>query len=151
MDIHHAMMVRNRPDRLYQALTRPEDLSVWMDAPATAQAEVGSMVEFQYDQGKRSLKVRVTRLEEGRLVQWRVVQPMWPADAIELEQTVTWTLTPYESSTLVDFRMQGWREDDEAYASVSYKWASFMMRLKIYMGDIREIASLLPIKGGNGF
>jgi uncharacterized protein YndB with AHSA1/START domain len=151
MDIHHAMMVRNKPERLYEALTWPEDLSIWMDAPALARAEVGSTIEFQYDQGQRTLEMEITRLEAGRLVQWRVGQPMWPADAIALKQTITWTLTPYESSTLVDFRMQGWREDDEAYASVSYKWASFMMRLKIYMGDIREIASLLPIKGGNGF
>src|SRR5690348_9177530 len=118
MDIHHAMIVRNKPERLYEALTWPEDLSIWMDAPALARVEVGSTIEFQYDQGQRTLEMEITRLEAGRLVQWRVVQPMWPGDAIELKQPITWTLTPYESSTLVDFRMQGWREDDEAYASV---------------------------------
>jgi len=56
------------------------------------------------------------------------------------------TSPPHEDSTGVDFRMEGCLQDDETYASVSYKWASFMMRLKIYMGDTREIASLAPIE-----
>ncbi len=32
MDIHHAMVVHNQPDRLYEALTQPRDLAVWMGA-----------------------------------------------------------------------------------------------------------------------
>jgi hypothetical protein len=43
----------------------------------------------------------------------------------------------------VDFRMQGWLQDDDGYASLSYKWASLMVRLKIYLGDTRDIASFL--------
>jgi len=42
--------------------------------------------------------------------------------------------------------MEGWLQDDDVYASVSYKWASFMVRLKIYMGDTREIATFLPVE-----
>lgn len=147
MDIHHAMMVHNKPDRLYKALTRQSDLEVWMGAPALAKPEVSSMIEFQYDQGQRTLKMEVTLLEAGKQVQWRVIQPVWPIEAAD--QVVTWTLIPYESSTLVDFRMQGWPQDDDVYASVSYKWASFMMRLKIYMGDTREIATFLPVEEKN--
>ena len=41
--------------------------------------------------------------------------------------------------------MQGWPLDDDIYASVSYKWAQFMVRLKDYLGDNHEMASLLPI------
>lgn len=56
---------------------------------------------------------------------------------------VNWSLLPYEASTLVDFRMEGWPEDDDLRASVSYKWGSFMMRLKMYLGDLREIVDML--------
>jgi uncharacterized protein YndB with AHSA1/START domain len=38
MDIHHAMMVHNKPDRLYEALTQQSDLEVWMGAPTLAGA-----------------------------------------------------------------------------------------------------------------
>jgi len=147
MDIHRAMMVHNKPDRLYEALTQQRDLEVWMGAPTLAKPEVGSMIELQYDQGQRTLKMEVTRLEVGKQVQWRVTQPVWRKEATD--QTVTWTLIPYEGSTLVDFRMEGWPQDDDVYASVSYKWASFMMRLKIYMGDTREITTFLPVEQKN--
>jgi uncharacterized protein YndB with AHSA1/START domain len=147
MDIHHGMMVDNKPDRLYEALTQQRDLEVWMGAPTLARSEVGSTIEFQFDQGQRTLKMEVTRLEAGKQVQWRVIQPVWPSEAAY--QVITWTLTPYESSTVVDLRMEGWPQDDDVYASVSYKWASFMMRLKIYMGDTREIATFPPVEGGN--
>lgn len=143
MDIHHAMMVRNRPGRLYEALTQPDDLTVWMDAPTLARPEMGSLIEFHFDQGQRIFKMELTHLEEGKVVQWRVLQPVWPEGLEESKQFITWTLTPYEDSTLVDFRMEGWPQDDDIYASVSYKWALFMVRLKIYMGDKREMASLL--------
>jgi hypothetical protein len=57
MDIHHAMVVHNQPDRLYQALTQPRDLTVWMGAPTLARPEVGSVIEFHFDQGQRILKI----------------------------------------------------------------------------------------------
>jgi uncharacterized protein YndB with AHSA1/START domain len=41
MDIHHAMFVRNRLDRLYEALTQPRDLAVWMGAPTLPSGKSG--------------------------------------------------------------------------------------------------------------
>lgn len=100
------------------------------------------MIEIQYFQGKRTLKLEVIRLEAEKIVQWRVVQPVW--ESSNTLQVITWQLTPTDNGTLLDFRMDGWAQDDDVYASVSYKWASFMMRLKIHLGDTREIASFLP-------
>ena len=145
MDIHHAMIIRGvQPERVYDALTQAHDLEVWLGAPTVARPEVGAIVEIHFDQGQRLLKMEVTHLEIGHLVQWRVRQLVWPSD--EAGYIITWTLTPYESSTLVDFRMVGWSQDDDIFASVSYKWASFMMRLKLYMGDTRELATFLKEK-----
>ena len=142
MDIHHAMMVHNKPERLYQAFTHQHDLEIWMDAPTIARPEVGSTIEFQYDQGQRTLKMEILQLEENKQVKWRVLTPFWSDDLVD--QLVVWTLTPYEGSTLVDFRMDGWPQDNDVYASASYKWAMFMVRLKIHMRDTREVASLFP-------
>ena len=147
MDIHHAMIVHKSPERVYEALTQPHDLEIWMDAPTTARAEAGTEVEFQFVEGQptkvRSLKMEITRLEAGKLVEWRVVLTMWPGDASD--QIITWTLTPYETNTHVDFRMTGWKQDDGVYASVSYKWAAFMTALKMYLGEPRDIAAFLPV------
>ena len=148
MHIHHAMVVHNQPDRLYEALTQPRDLAVWMGAPTLARPEVGSVIEVHFDQGQRILKMEITGLEGGKLVRWRVIQPVWPIEAAE--QIITWRLLPFEGSTLVDFRMEGWPQDDDTYASVSYKWASYMVRLKISMGDTRELATFLPVEVQDG-
>ncbi len=145
MDIHHAMIVHNTPDRVYQALTQAADLEIWIDAPTLTRPEVGAEVEFRFEQGngQKSLILEITRLEAGKLVEWRVVQPMWPGDTSD--QAITWTLTPYEANTHVDFRMAGWKQDDGVYASVSYKWAAFMTALKMYLGEPRDIAAFLPV------
>ena len=148
MNIHHATIIHNQPGSVYEALIQPQALEVWMGAPTIARPEVGSSIEFQYDQGKRTLKVEITRLEAGKLVQWRVIQPVWPGEAAS--QVITWTLSPYENNTLVDFCMDGWSRDDGVYASVSYKWASFMMRLRVYMGDTRDIAPFLSGEQNQG-
>lgn len=141
MDIHHATIIRDQPPaRVYTALTQPRELEIWMDAPTLGQSEVGKLLEFQYDQGRRTLKMEIIQLEPAQQVQWRVVQAMWKSEA--QEQFITWTLSPYEISTLIDFRMNGWPDEDESYPSVSYKWASFMMRLRIHLGDRRDIATL---------
>ena len=141
MDIHHATILRDQPPaRIYAALTQPDELSIWMSAPVLGQPEVGTMLAFQYDGGLRALKVEITRLEPDQIVQWRVIEPIWGVGGGV--QVITWTLSPYEASTLIDFRMEGWEQDDEVYASVSYKWASFMMRLRLYLGDKRDVASL---------
>ena len=144
MEIHHANMIHNTPpERVYEALTRGSDLGKWWGAPTTAEAEVGSTIEIQFDSGQRILEFKIMRLEEGKLVQWRVIRPMWPMEP-GIEQMVSWTLVPYETSTLVDLRVDGWPEGDEAYPSVSYKFATYMFKLKVYLGDAREIEPILP-------
>jgi hypothetical protein len=54
--------------------------------------------------------MEITGLEGGKLVRWQVIQPVWPIEATE--PIITWTLIPFEGSTLVDFRMEGWPHAD---------------------------------------
>jgi uncharacterized protein YndB with AHSA1/START domain len=151
MDIHHGMAVRAEPERLYEALTRQDDLAIWMGASTLARPEVGSLVEFRFAQGF-IMQMEVIRLEADSLVQWRQIRPVWhTVGGVSMpDQIITWTLsTPWESGTLVDFRMGGWLEDDETYSSNSLKWASFMLRLRVYMGDTRDVVDLIPVISGN--
>ena len=116
-----------------------------MNAPTTAQAVVGSNIVFQHTRDQHVLTMRIIRLDPEKLVQWLVTEPIWENDAAD--QFITWTLEPYEVNTLVDFRMAGWSEDDGVYANLSYKWASYMLRLKVHLGDKRDIESFLPVDG----
>jgi uncharacterized protein YndB with AHSA1/START domain len=143
MDIHHATIIRQIPRRVYRALTEQDEISVWMYGPTLASVEINSVIEIQYDQGTRSLKMEVIHLEPEKQVQWRVIQPVWPGVG---NQVITWRLTPIERSTLLDFRMDGWTQDDDTFASLSYKWASFILRLRLHLGDTREITDFLRSK-----
>lgn len=153
MDIHHGMAVRAaEPERLYKALTRQDDLAAWMGVPTLARPEVGSLVEFRINQGKSIMQMEVIRLEADSLVQWRQIRPIWQtASGVSMpDPMITWTLsTPWESGTLVDFRMGDWLEDGEAYSSNSFKWASLMLRLRIYMGDTRDVIDLIRFISAN--
>lgn len=141
MDIHHEMIILNTPERVYEAITNADDLSLWIGASFVGRADVGSVIEIQFE--KRTMKLEISGLEVGRKIKWRVIEPMWPMEGIDQAQVITWTLEPFEVNTLVKFRMEGWPRDDGVYASVSYKWATFMMRLKVYMGDTREIEGFM--------
>ena len=153
MDIHHGMAVRGaEPERLYKALTRQDDLAIWMGVPTLARPEAGSFVEFRINQGKSIMQMEVIRLEADSLVQWRQIRPIWQTvSGVSMpDQIITWTLsTPWESGTLVDFRMADWLEDEEPYSSNSFKWASLMVRLRVYMGDTRDVINLIPFSSGN--
>ena len=70
--------------------------------------------------------------------------PACLADGAGERQVATWTLEPFETSTLVDLRVEGWPQDDGVYASVSYKFATYMFKLKVVLGDTREIEPILP-------
>src|SRR5688500_20337953 len=111
MDIHHAMMVHNKPDKLYEAITQQSDLEVWMGAHTLAKPEVGSIIEFQYDQGQCTLKMEVTRLETGKQVQWRVIQPGLAGGAAA--PSVHWPVVPSQNSTPVDLRWETTRTDSQ--------------------------------------
>jgi uncharacterized protein YndB with AHSA1/START domain len=133
MEIHHAMMVRALPDKVYAALTQQSGLAAWLTSKTIAEPRIGSINEFWFDGGKRTLKVEVQALSANQLVIWRLVQGIPPWEGLRSE--ITWTLTPAYGGTLVDFRQDGWPASDDVYASVSYKWATFMTSLKAYVDN----------------
>jgi uncharacterized protein YndB with AHSA1/START domain len=126
------MMVRSGPVPVYRALTEGKGLSAWLAPECRARPEVGSPVEVIFhDRHGYSLVFMVAALEPDAQVVWEVVRaiPSWD----DFASTLTWTLFPYESSTIVELRHAGWPEGHEAFPSVSFKWAEYMMALRAYI------------------
>jgi uncharacterized protein YndB with AHSA1/START domain len=131
MEILHEMIVRTSAEKVYSALTDRDLRTDWFAPSADWEAGIGSRVTFLFDNGARVIKVEEVELELNHKVVWRNVQgfPNW-----ELAQSsIVWKLTPVEWGTLVHFRHTGWQTKEGAFASVSYKWAWFMTRLKTYL------------------
>jgi uncharacterized protein YndB with AHSA1/START domain len=87
MDIHHEMIIHNTPERVYEALTKIDDLEVWMGHSVIGRLEVGGVIEIQFHRG--TMKLEIIKLETGRLVQWRVIEGMWPMEGIDQSQVIT--------------------------------------------------------------
>lgn len=145
-EINGLILDHRLPDAGVDRNTSDDEMDILWEFSLPLHATVSSMnITYNHIIGQRIFAVEITRLDPGKQVQWRIVQPIWETEAVN--QKVTWTLEPYENSTLVDCVMNGWSADDEAYPSVSFKWATFMMRLKIFLGDLREFTNYSPLPG----
>jgi uncharacterized protein YndB with AHSA1/START domain len=132
MDIQHAMMVRSDPQEIYRALTEPDGLSAWFGPECRAAPRVRSPVEVIFhDRHNYTLEFEVMDLEPGARVVWKVVWAISSWD--DFPSTVFWRLIPYEGSTIVELRHSGWPDGHEAYPSVSFKWAEFMIALRTHV------------------
>jgi uncharacterized protein YndB with AHSA1/START domain len=140
MEILLEMAVRVSPDRVYAALTEREGLVAWLAPDVTAEPRPGSIAEFRFDGGKRVMRVEIVTLDPGRKVGWRVLEGVWQVtEGRESGESgkglITWELSsPFgPERCLVHFRHDGWETAEGAFASVNFKWATFMMNLKTYL------------------
>jgi uncharacterized protein YndB with AHSA1/START domain len=60
MEILHEMLARTTPEIIYAALTDQSGLASWFTTDARAEAKIGSLVEFKFDRGERTLRVEIT-------------------------------------------------------------------------------------------
>jgi uncharacterized protein YndB with AHSA1/START domain len=131
MDIVHEMIARTHPEVVYRALTESSGLESWFAPEVQAQPQVGSIAEFWFDDGTRSIKVEIQELVPDSKVVWKILQGMPGWD--DVLGIITWTLTLVEWGTIVHFRHSGWPSQEGAFPSLNFKWATFMSRMKAYV------------------
>jgi len=128
MDIVHAMLARTMPENVYQVLTEPTQIAAWF--ATDTQTKPDSILEFNFNRGV--IRVQVTELQPNQKVVWKVLQGLSGWEGVTGD--VTWQLvTPFDTGTLILFTHRGWSGMDGPYASVNFKWAWFMTRMKSYL------------------
>ena len=101
------------PERIWRALTQPHLLAEWLMRTDFA-PELGRGFQFHGDWG--SVDGKVLEIEPNRTLAYT-----W--DAMGLESTVTWTLTPTARGTQVRMEQAGFRRDQEqAYRGAIAGW-----------------------------
>jgi uncharacterized protein YndB with AHSA1/START domain len=128
-DILHELTIAASPEQVYKAVTEQDGLASWWTQRSTAQPKVGTTAEFGFMGGQFTMKMKVTKLEPFKEVDWDVLQsgPDWAGTHI------TWDLTPVDSSTKVLFGHRDWTITDGSYASVNYNWGHLLTSLKSYL------------------
>lgn len=108
-------------DKIWRALTQPHLISEWlMDSDFAP--ELGHSFRFTADWG--AVDCKVFELDPPRTLAYS-----W--DAFGLESTVTFTLTPSDSGTLLRVEQSGFRRDQaQAYAGSKASWPGFLEKLE---------------------
>jgi len=113
--------IAHPPEKIWRALTQPHLIAEWLMNNDFAPV-VGHSFKFSADWG--SVDCRVGTVEPNRSLAYS-----W--DAMGLESTVTWTLVPSGSGTLLRMEQAGFRRDQEqAYQGAKIGWRHFFASLE---------------------
>src|SRR5260370_8899134 len=87
------------PERVWDALTQPDEIGHWWTNDLNAKPEVGTLAEFRFSQGTFIIQFEVAELEQDEKVRW--ISRQGPSTAHWAGTSVTWQLDPVHNGTNV--------------------------------------------------
>ncbi|HLW03661.1 MAG TPA: SRPBCC domain-containing protein [Ktedonobacterales bacterium] len=128
------------PQRIWSALTQPDEIVRWWAEEARVAPEVGALGEFRFRPPAGTLQFEVAELESGKRVHWisRLGPPSWAGT------DVTWNLEPVQKGTRLVFTHEGFAQVDAAYERAQENWAYFLNSLKSYLETGQGTPGLPP-------
>jgi uncharacterized protein YndB with AHSA1/START domain len=109
------------PEKIWRALTQPQLIAEWL-MQNDFQPVMGHGFQLRGDWG--SVDCKVTAIEPNTVLAYT-----W--EAMGLESTVTWTLTPAGAGTHLRMEQAGFRPDQQqAYQGAKYGWQKFLGNLE---------------------
>jgi uncharacterized protein YndB with AHSA1/START domain len=125
------LSIEAAPERVWGALTQPDEIGHWWTNDLNATAEVGSLAEFRFGEwGDFVLRFEVVEMERNKKVHWvyrfgSVSQ--WAGTS------VIGQLSPVGNGTLLVFRHEQFVKKDEVYEQTRGNWNYFLASLKSYL------------------
>ena len=109
------------PEKIWRALTEPHLIEAWLMKNDFA-LDVGRPFTLKGDWGSVDCKVLAAEPNRRLAYSW---------DAMGLESTVTWTLTPTKGGTHLRMEQAGFRPDQgQAYGGARMGWQKFFGELE---------------------
>jgi uncharacterized protein YndB with AHSA1/START domain len=117
------------PERIFNAITEPDEIVQWWSDEARVKPEVGSLGEFRFRPPAGVLQFEVAELEQDKKVHWfsRQGPPQWAGTS------VIWQLAPVQGGTRVAFTHEGFAQVDESFERTRGNWNYFLDSLKSYL------------------
>jgi uncharacterized protein YndB with AHSA1/START domain len=114
---------KHSPARLWRALTDPDELAVWMEAPAKVDPRVGGRyyVDFHGD-GESGLDGVIVRMEPARTFAY-----VWGTSVCE------WTIEPSDDGCAYTFVQTGLADRGQGEEGLPAGWHGFLDQLDITM------------------
>jgi uncharacterized protein YndB with AHSA1/START domain len=124
-NIKHLLTINAPVDRVYQAAATQDGVAGWWTEETTIDDQVGGFAEFRF--GDRYYnKMEITRLEPGRLVEWKCLEgdPEW------IGTTLVFDLESADGATRLRFGHNDWRDETDFFANCNFHWGFYMQSLK---------------------
>jgi uncharacterized protein YndB with AHSA1/START domain len=124
--IRHYLVIKNAPEKVFEAITTEEGLKSWWAKETVAKAEVGFVNIFTF--GKSRNEIRVTNIVLNQKVEWTCVKSIdeW------MDTTFSFHLEEKEGKTILRFTHSGWKAITDTFADCNYAWGQFMKSLKMH-------------------
>ena len=130
------------PQRVWSALTQPDEIGHWWTNDLNATPEVGSLAEFRFGEwGDFVLRFEVAELEQNKKVRWIY---RFGSVAQWAGTSVTWQLEPIHNVTRVVFTHREFAKKDEVYEQTRENWTYFLDSLKSYLETGQGIPGTPP-------
>lgn len=125
------LTIEATPERVWGALTQPDEIGHWWTNDLNATPEVGSLAEFRFGEwGDFVLRFEVAELDRDKKVHWI---HRFSSVAQWAGTSVTWQLEPVHNGTRVVFRHEGFENKDVVYEQTRGNWNYFLTSLKSYL------------------
>lgn len=128
-NIVHRVGIKASLDKVYKAVATLEGTAAWWSNDVQGESRVGGVLSFTFKADGQVIgviDVKVTELDPPRRVAWQVVAG--PAEWID--STITFDLRQEAEWTILLFKHDGWKEQNEFMHHCSTKWATFLLSLK---------------------
>jgi len=113
--------MRHPPEKIWRALTEPYLIGEWLMKSGDFRPVVGHGFGLVADWG--AVDCRVETVEPNRSLSYS-----W--DTKDLRSTVTWTLTPTDTGTLLRMEQEGFRSEQKSYyRGAQAAWPRFLAAL----------------------
>ena len=108
-NIIRCLSIRGTPQRVFQALTRPEELPTWFCDGATFEPKVGGKLELRWHLGMD--KPEISELTVQELVPDKKLVLKAEKRSFFPNTTLTFELKPEGERTTLNFRQEGFQPD----------------------------------------
>jgi len=135
-DIHHAILIRVAPERVYDAFTNAKEMDAWFTAGATIDPRAGGAIQFRWvDWGPD----HITDKDGGPVLEARHPERFvfqWHPDSLEYATTVEIDFESVDQGTVVRLKESGYQNTPsgrQALANCAVGWGEALTLLKFYV------------------
>ncbi len=125
------LTIEASPQRVWSALTSPEEIARWWTDDLSVTPEVGTLAEFRFSQGTFVIQFEVAELEQDEKVHW--ITRQGPSTGHWIGTSVTWQLEPVHNGTKLIFKHDQFAQADRRYEITRAWWENFLGSLKSYL------------------